>query len=933
MGQDYKKHILFAFIVLSILLFSYSIGTFTGKFVISPQDLPGQQCQDIASPGTFLLANGISGTQAGKNYCMRVVANNVVLDCAGNYITGNGVPGEDYGVYVVGVNTLTIKNCNINKYRTAGVYVTASSSVLISGNNVFDNNMYGIELFSASNNQIANNSVTGNGMDGVYLHSLDSIADPCINNIIRQNTINNNAQKGIHLTYASINSILLNTITNNGEGIVLESSNNNQITDNNADSNNPDFRSTLSSGNSVSNFKTGKSNLTFTYGGAVALKSAPAPLLVQPSGYKALGYYLDITGAADTWVYLNFVYNDSNVLGLKESSVRIWKYSSETWSQSINKSGVLVSGVNTALNKAYANITSFGSIFAPMGSEPLNTTVVSPENTTYKGNSLWFNATTNLNATNCTLFINKAPIGGVAFTGSYYLMTNSSSTSWGRNVSGLPELLDYAIFNCSNSDESSVKTVYFTMDSTAPIVTITHPSGSQTFNSSAVAVTATANEFSSGCIAEFDSSANVSMTNVSGVWNSSKSLGNGAHTARVYCTDVAGNIGFSSPVSFNVNVPHVTIGINITAPASNAVITSGTATVRASTNVSAQDCNAEFDSTTNSSMSYSSGNWSAAKSLSNGAHKVKVYCVVGTEDWSMSSALSFTVNYTSANTSTTPIIVTVTSPKEGIVYTEKTISVAARTTPAASNCVTSFDDSLNASMAYISGNWFVDRDMSNSKHSIKVFCSDSSNKWYASSKTTFTVNVTAQPAPPVAEPEFPIEPVLTVVCGDGICDLSESSFSCPADCEGPTDEQKGIGLGFVFVSFGLAAAAVALAIGVFFIVIKPRLGKKEFIPEEPAQQVQPSKEQMLEVYVRKNLDKGRSHQEIFDSLVKVGWTEEQIESAFELSMVPPQKQSAIVSYIERQFSSGFTAQQISQKLVSAGWKKAEVAQLVKSAQK
>ncbi|MEM4945216.1 MAG: S8 family serine peptidase [Archaeoglobaceae archaeon] len=137
-------------------------------------------CREISHPGYYRLNQSISGLLSGKNYCIGIFANDVVLDGQGFSITGTY---EGIGI-LVQANNVTITNVSVSGY--AG----------------------GIVLVDSSNNTIADNTITNNGV-GIYLYYSS-------NNTIADSIISNNPWAGIGLEYSSNNTIKNNDFTNCG---------------------------------------------------------------------------------------------------------------------------------------------------------------------------------------------------------------------------------------------------------------------------------------------------------------------------------------------------------------------------------------------------------------------------------------------------------------------------------------------------------------------------------------------------------------------------------------------------------------------------------------------------------------------------------------------------------------------------------------------
>jgi parallel beta-helix repeat protein len=126
-----------------------------------------------------------------------------------------------------------------------------------------------------------------------------------------------------------------------------------------------DLYSTGSSNNTFINFTTNDTSSSFTLDGGIALRNANGTNRPDLSGYKNLSHYLNITNvSADSWIYINVSYKDSDVSSdIVNSTIKIWRNSSGTWSSSIGSPNT----INQADKYVYANITDYRSTFAPMG--------------------------------------------------------------------------------------------------------------------------------------------------------------------------------------------------------------------------------------------------------------------------------------------------------------------------------------------------------------------------------------------------------------------------------------------------------------------------------------------------------------------------------------------------------------------------------------
>ncbi|TKY91895.1 MAG: hypothetical protein C5S46_03490 [Candidatus Methanomarinus sp.] len=113
--------------------------------------------------------------------------------------------------------------------------------------------------------------------------------------------------------------------------------------------------------NSSSTFENNRLNNTtvsFTYSGNLSLKGVGMPA-GNPYRWNDIGKFINATNqSVGAWLFLNFSYSDSDVIGLNESNLTIWKYNGTEWTE---VGGVQV---DSEYNIIGVNITSFG-VFSP----------------------------------------------------------------------------------------------------------------------------------------------------------------------------------------------------------------------------------------------------------------------------------------------------------------------------------------------------------------------------------------------------------------------------------------------------------------------------------------------------------------------------------------------------------------------------------------
>lgn len=149
-----------------------------------------------ATTGTLTVAANVTlrGDHQGS---IVVVADGVVLDCAGHTVRGPGTTG----IVVDGRHRVTVRNCVITGFAR-GILLTEASRASVVGNTTDGNVEHGIVLESSSANRTAQNSASGNGAAGVLLHGRSD------RNLVLANTLKANASDGIRVEGNSSGNVL-----------------------------------------------------------------------------------------------------------------------------------------------------------------------------------------------------------------------------------------------------------------------------------------------------------------------------------------------------------------------------------------------------------------------------------------------------------------------------------------------------------------------------------------------------------------------------------------------------------------------------------------------------------------------------------------------------------------------------------------------------
>ena len=182
---------------------------------------------------------------------IKIGADNLVLDCGGYQLTGDGT-STDYGVdNFIGYENITVQNCILVGFGN-GIYYSSCAEGLIINNTIVNNTADGVKLVRV-NNTLVNDTIIMNNSNGIGMNlffgsknntlidntitknefgiSVDEGSD---DNDIIENVLNNNSDSGIYLGNSLGGDLFNNTLKNNLHGIFLRNSSYNNITDNNA---------------------------------------------------------------------------------------------------------------------------------------------------------------------------------------------------------------------------------------------------------------------------------------------------------------------------------------------------------------------------------------------------------------------------------------------------------------------------------------------------------------------------------------------------------------------------------------------------------------------------------------------------------------------------------------------------------------------------
>ncbi|MEM4689591.1 MAG: NosD domain-containing protein [Archaeoglobaceae archaeon] len=176
-------------------------------------------CSEITSAGYYVLTRDLNGLKSGEDYCIKISANDVVLN--GQDFKLTGVRWND-GMRIESVSNVTVKNITISNYYNAINMVSTSNSKIF--NSTLKDSFNGVQIFySSPENDLENNKIQNNDYGVIIYAGSDT-------NTIRNNFFENN-RYAVYLWGCSENEILNNDFRN--DGLYVYESYNNSVVDNN----------------------------------------------------------------------------------------------------------------------------------------------------------------------------------------------------------------------------------------------------------------------------------------------------------------------------------------------------------------------------------------------------------------------------------------------------------------------------------------------------------------------------------------------------------------------------------------------------------------------------------------------------------------------------------------------------------------------------
>jgi parallel beta-helix repeat protein len=881
-------------------------------------------CSDLVTANAiYTLNTSITGNQS-TNICMNISADNITFDCQGYNITGtdqrNDTTPLSTGIYSNVTKNITIKNCIVTNYTVglswenvnassivngvfnsneySGIVITSSFDGILTNNTASYNNVYyGIAIYSGSNNFTLINNTASHNNPGYSGFELGANNSRLINNVADYSSVgfgisgaNNSVENStVSHTTGADGSVDLNGFNNsvsgctfyhNGWDIVMDNCVNCTATNNYVSDDDVSFFSLSSTGTLVRNLTIFNSpyekntTISFTCSDMQVEQNWDGMLPNGPSsGHVPLGDFIQLVARNDSidWIFLNISYNDNEVPGFGESTLRIWKWESneigeginETWTQNLNRTGTLVSGVDTDANYVYANISNFTnmSAIAPLAQAAevyncgdLTSPVVYVLKSDLAGNQS-NGACINMQNNSVTL-----DCRGFTITG------NESGTTYGINANGKANL---SLLNCEVSNYTYG--AYFSNVSTSNITNMISNNNQMGIFLNASNNSILKNDSADNAVwdAYLISSANNTVYNLTTKDTTSSFVYSGDIGIKS-ASAPAGDPGNYSSIGHYLNVTNLSdlwVYLNISYSANDV------ANVQPSTLRLWKYSNGSWNQDLNTTDPLASGvDVYANYVYANISNFGSIFAPIGEKrtvtpggggggggGGAGGAGIGETFSFTEIATTNSQtfslsvgdnIAFEFGGEKHSITYSGTIISSNSIEITVASSPVTFVLSVGQTKDVDISGDGVNDLEIKLAKLENRV--------------ATLEVRMLLPPGLPTgAKPQ--------VVCGNGICEQSETTETCPADCIA----LEKVSASTVNYSFYMALIALITVVCIVAITRRHAAGMHAEAYAIPV----PAKQQLLG-YVQRQLEKGVSPQEIRQKVLAVGWDENTVKEIF-----------------------------------------------------
>lgn len=179
---------------------------------------------DMQITTSTVLCTGVYNLlDPGNDGVIRISADNVVLDCNGSTLQGQG---QGKAIFNWGKHDITVKNCTVRTYENGIEFQSSNNSKFIE-NSVYTCTNGGIILAQVHNASVQDNLAEQNYI-GIWLHANSDRSR------VAGNTVRNNEYNGILFQRTTNSAITQNTVVGGGMGaaIRLQQSDNNLVDSN-----------------------------------------------------------------------------------------------------------------------------------------------------------------------------------------------------------------------------------------------------------------------------------------------------------------------------------------------------------------------------------------------------------------------------------------------------------------------------------------------------------------------------------------------------------------------------------------------------------------------------------------------------------------------------------------------------------------------------
>jgi len=358
-------------------------------------------CTNIDSSGYYVLESDVSS----NGTCLTIDAVDVVLNCNGHTITGNGSGSDSgYGISLTGnADNAIIENCSIKSYYygiytvvgafsntfrnnvvynpsktingRVGMWFAYSSSYTVENNTVYNMNNEGIRFYGGTNNEITDNHIY-NASYGLYWASATAAGYKTI----ARNTIHGTTTAGLYLNYVDLANITDTHLYDNTYSLDLQGHASNTFTVN---------ATNLTLDNDAGSFENYSSlDIDDVVEASVRYRlDWAAQPDDPPPGYTSFArkYFVGNTVSASPKIdSLKYTWEDGELSGYAEGYFSVWEHSG-SWAESANQT---LNASGNYINMSYVSPSATYGILQGPPSVVENVTLNSTWQTNYTNENL-----------------------------------------------------------------------------------------------------------------------------------------------------------------------------------------------------------------------------------------------------------------------------------------------------------------------------------------------------------------------------------------------------------------------------------------------------------------------------------------------------------------------------------------------------------------